>query len=138
MADLTYTPHRLRFLARRIATSTANEGDLSEAACKLAEAADRIDPTVLPIATRYEFGDPRLYQGNPRDHAELHDEPVIVVEWRGGATWAVMRRSAVWSEMGQVWEHEPIPSSRTPEFLERTRYDLRFALEIAARLAGVA
>lgn len=40
MTSPTYTPTRLRFIARRLATDTANDGDRSEAACLLMEAAD--------------------------------------------------------------------------------------------------
>ena len=40
----------------------------------------------------------------------------------GISRWAVVNRSCVLNKEGE-WEWEPIPSSRTDEYLARTRFD---------------
>lgn len=42
MASSLSTPYRMRFIARRLVTGTANKGDMSEAAFLLAEMADEV------------------------------------------------------------------------------------------------
>ncbi len=75
------------------------------------------------VADRYRF-EPN---GNP-----LHDRLVrdLRIEWRGETGWTVSYNGTVLNRFGQM-EYEPLPSSRTDEFIERTRY----SLEEAERLA---
>lgn len=93
-----------------------------------------------PIATRFQFLPQEVFAGEPRHTSYLVHPLSITVEWRGGGTWAVLRGSGwdpqlVWCEVDGVWEYEPIPSSRTSEFLARTRYPLDQAMAIGAVLA---
>lgn len=61
----------------------------------------------------------------------------VEVEWRGADQFAVRHLSSVLNKDGE-WEYEPMASSRTDEFKERTRFDFetakRLAREHAARL----
>lgn len=97
-------------------------------------------PPVQPTATRYEFRPSAMFEGAAADSAHLYDSDAIIVAWRGGATWAVMRGDwtpgTVWN--GESWEHELSASSRTPEFLTRCRFELDEALSIAAWLTDPA
>lgn len=88
-------------------------------------------------ATRYEFQPEAMFVGAPEDMPE-GDPFVISVEWRGGATWVVMRGSSgrVWCESASEWEFEPSPSNRDDDFIARTRYPLAQALAIGERLAA--
>ena len=54
----------------------------------------------------------------------------IVVEARGGGTWAVAQGGSVLAADG-LWEWEPMPSSRTDDFIARTRFSLDEALDRA-------
>lgn len=50
-------------------------------------------------------------------------------QFDGSIKWAVRKGSEVLNKKGK-WEYEPIPSSRTDKFLERTRFDsLESAIE---------
>lgn len=61
----------------------------------------------------------------------------VEVEWRSDDKFAVKHGGMVLTKEGE-WEYEPMPSSRTDEFKERTRFDFetakRLAREHAARL----
>jgi hypothetical protein len=57
----------------------------------------------------------------------------ISVERVAPGRWAVRRRSQCWD--GRAWVHEPIPSSRTARFKEKTRWPLDAALAKAKMLA---
>lgn len=52
------------------------------------------------------------------------------VEARGQGWWVVTNGGAVLNKDGQ-WEYEPLPSSRTDEFLARTRFTLSEAVKEA-------
>lgn len=94
---------------------------------------------LVPVATRYEFRPPEVFEGAPMDHARLYDWQAVVVCWRGGSTWAIQLGDPspvqVWCEKKKQWEWEPQPSSRSEAFMRRTRYPLDQALAIGARLA---
>lgn len=49
------------------------------------------------------------------------------VESRGDGTWAIKNGGCVLNVDG-VWEYEPSPSNRTPEFIARTRFGLAEAM----------
>lgn len=96
---------------------------------------------VSAVATTYQFIPAALLEGAARDHAiDAYPLHPIVVQWRGGDTWAVCRGEAsprmVWCEDVAEWEYEPIPSERDEAFLARCRYGLAQALIIGARLAN--
>lgn len=52
------------------------------------------------------------------------------VEHRGGNWWAIVD-GGMNMRHGGGWEHEPLPSSRGDDFLERCRFDLDTALRTA-------
>lgn len=54
----------------------------------------------------------------------------LMVEWRSEGKWAVVDCGCVLNSSGD-WEFEPLNSGRTDEFLERTRFNLDTALEMA-------
>jgi hypothetical protein len=58
----------------------------------------------------------------------------INVEYRGRDKWAVLRRGACLSSSG-TWDYEPQPSSREDDWLDRHRFDLDTALELAKQHA---
>lgn len=58
----------------------------------------------------------------------------VCVEWRGENQYAVTHHRQVLTRDGQ-WEWEPLPSSRTPDFIARTRFDLGTARRLAAEQA---
>lgn len=94
-----------------------------------------------PYATEYMFLPAEMFKGAPMDTAHLYHPHAITVAWRGGATWAVLQgpRSTpqfVWSEEEGEWVYEPLPSSRTDEFIAATRFTLDEALSIGRRLAA--
>jgi hypothetical protein len=81
---------------------------------------------------------------------DMHDAPasamdagtwVVTVEDRGHGKWAVIygsggRRPMVLSnQRGGEWDYEPIPSSRTDEWLDAHRFDLDTALKHAEQQA---
>jgi hypothetical protein len=59
----------------------------------------------------------------------------INVEYRGSNLWAIVHHSSnVYGKTG-MWDYEPIPSERTDEWLEKYRWSLHDALEIAQKIA---
>lgn len=89
---------------------------------------------IVAHATKYEFQVEAVFQGKPMDSADIYDHRAITVEWRGGATWAIVRGSEVWCDGSGEWE--PSPSNREDDFLSRTRYTKAMALHLAVRLAN--
>jgi len=59
----------------------------------------------------------------------------ITVESRGDGMWAVLDGRWCLNRDGG-WEHEPMPSSRTEEFLARCRFPLEEAVVRAAAAHG--
>jgi len=55
----------------------------------------------------------------------------IAVEFRGLGSWAVLDGGHCLNRDGG-WEREPLPSSRTEEFMSRCRFSLDEAVEMAA------
>jgi hypothetical protein len=51
--------------------------------------------------------------------------------------WAVRKRGWCWNTEDDVWEHEPLPSSRDEEFYERCRFTLDQALVLAATIRRI-
>jgi len=62
----------------------------------------------------------------------FESHPSIRVEWRGPASWAIVDYGIVLNKDNQ-WEHEPSPSNRSDDFIERTRYPLNEALRRALK-----
>ncbi len=60
----------------------------------------------------------------------------LYVESRGITGWVVSDGSAVRNTLGE-WEYEPRPSSRTEDFILRTRRPLEEAVRMATELAGM-
>jgi len=57
----------------------------------------------------------------------------LLVEARSEATWAIITGNAVLNHDGE-WEHEPMPSHRSDDFIARTRWpSAREAIEFAKR-----
>jgi hypothetical protein len=56
----------------------------------------------------------------------------ITIEERSDAKWAVVDGGMVLNADGE-WVFEPQPSSRTPEFLARTRFSFRTATKLAIK-----
>ena len=67
----------------------------------------------LNHVTQFSFG--------PRD-----DQVHIVLVNDDKEQWAIRRNGFVFNRNGK-WEYEPMPSARTDEFIERTRFDLESA-----------
>lgn len=57
----------------------------------------------------------------------------IEVCWRGPDRWAICDGTSVLNDNGD-WEHEPLPSSRSDDFLERTRFPFEEAMILAEEL----
>jgi len=55
----------------------------------------------------------------------------ITVEFRDAGSWAVLDGRHCLNRDGG-WEREPLPSSRTDEFMSRCRFSLDEAVELAA------
>ena len=68
----------------------------------------------LAKATRFEFGD-------------------VVAEARGYDKWAVIYHGGVYDRRAEKFVYEPMPSSRTEEFLAATRFTRDEAIELAMR-----
>lgn len=51
----------------------------------------------------------------------LKENPAIHIEARGYGKWAITHMGNVLDKTGE-WEWEPMPSSRTEDFLQRTRW----------------
>lgn len=60
--------------------------------------------------------------------------PFATVEKRGTHSWCISRNGSVLANTGE-WVYEPLPSSRTDEFIASTRFTLDFALDKARELA---
>jgi hypothetical protein len=58
----------------------------------------------------------------------------ITVERTAPGRWAIRRRSRCLDRDG-AWVHESIPSERSDDFLERCRFDLDTALDMARQVA---
>jgi len=58
----------------------------------------------------------------------------IIVDYRSPEEWAIVDTGACWSEENQEWIPEPIPSNRSEDFLNKTRYPLDEAIRIAQTL----
>lgn len=50
--------------------------------------------------------------------------------------WAVRNMSRCWNAGTGTWDHEPIPSDRTGEWLAEHRYDYDTAIRIAREICG--
>ncbi len=59
---------------------------------------------------------------------EGHDDLYLTVEYRGKDRWGVFSASGSALARDNVLELEPFPSSRTEEYLSRTRYTLGDAM----------
>jgi hypothetical protein len=59
----------------------------------------------------------------------------LTVERRNIDQWAVIHFGFCYSREHGDFEHEPLPSSRTEEFVARTRFSFDEAKQIALRLA---
>lgn len=80
--------------------------------------------TPEPFATNY------LVTWLDRDHPEATIWAVRI-EWRGDDRWAVCTGNTAVLGRNGMWHHEPLPSSRTDQWLA----DHRFSLEEAWSLA---
>jgi len=58
----------------------------------------------------------------------------VNIEWRGDDKYAVTHLSSCLNDVGE-WVHEPIPSSRTDEFIAATRFDYDIARRWAIAVA---
>jgi hypothetical protein len=54
----------------------------------------------------------------------------LVIASRGHGKWAVTDRFQNVLNRDQEWEHEPMPSNRTDEFIARTRFSLDEAFSL--------
>ena len=61
----------------------------------------------------------------------LNDD--LLIKWRGHDRWAITDRFQNVMLRNGEWEHEPMPSNRSEEFLERTRFTLDEAFEIVGQ-----
>lgn len=84
-------------------------------------------PTIQPRVTEYTVN------ALPDDHddASLF---AITVTYRGHGKWAIRRYSRCLSANG-TWNHEPIPSECTDEWLSTHRFDEQTALRLAVEAA---
>jgi hypothetical protein len=69
----------------------------------------------------------------PDDHIN-YDLYAVQVQWRGGETHAVVRHKRCLNAAGE-WDWEPLPSSRTDEWIADHRFDYHTALRLAAEVA---
>lgn len=60
----------------------------------------------------------------------FESNPRIKVEWRGTGLWAITNAGHCLNKDNQ-WEYEPLPSNRSDDFIERTRFTLNEALRRA-------
>ena len=58
------------------------------------------------------------------------DQEDMRIQWRGDDRWAIFNGASCLNRLGE-WEYEPLPSSRTDEYLERNRYSLDEAMTVA-------
>jgi hypothetical protein len=68
----------------------------------------------------------------PLDHPDMEHAHhwTITVEWRGENTWAVKHFGYTLTRGGE-WEYEPRPSAREDDYLDRCRFGLAEALDLA-------
>lgn len=66
------------------------------------------------------------------DEERTRSRDEVMIEWRGGDTYCVRAVGNVLDRDGD-WVYEPMPSSRTDEFIQATRFTLAEALERAAK-----
>jgi hypothetical protein len=66
---------------------------------------------------------------------KLRFGPELTVESRGRSQWAVCQPGEVLNASGE-WEWEPQPSSRTHEFIARTRFTFAKAVTFAREIAN--
>lgn len=59
----------------------------------------------------------------------------ITVEYRGRGRWAICQSSFVYSKSSKAFIYSPMPSSRTEEHLDDTRFTFAKAIKIAEQLA---
>ncbi len=59
----------------------------------------------------------------------------IQVQWRGKEDWCVFEDGLVLNKAGD-WEYEPLPSSRSEEFTQHTRFDRDTAIRLAKEKAN--
>lgn len=84
--------------------------DVRDLSKRLAEAERR-----LAMATEFTLGDD------------------LIISSRGHGKWAVKDRFSNVMNAAREWEYEPMPSSRTHEFIARTRFSLEEAFALAQR-----
>jgi len=70
-------------------------------------------------------------------HATVFLFEPYTIEKRGEDQWAVCNAGCCWSKSNEGFIYEPMPSSRTPEFIEDTRFELEEAIEIVQKLIEV-
>lgn len=58
----------------------------------------------------------------------------ISVQWRGKQDWCVFEGGTVLNKAGD-WEYEPLPSSRSEDFVAHTRFDRDTAIRLAKEKA---
>jgi hypothetical protein len=59
----------------------------------------------------------------------------VTVEYRGERSWAIMWRGCSWDWLRGGWDWEPLPSSRSDEWLRKHRYrNVVVALAVAKKL----
>lgn len=61
---------------------------------------------------------------------ELDKDAEVFVEERGEGQWAIVQHGFTLNAHG-AWAHEPLPSSRTPEYLKANRWSTPEACETA-------
>jgi hypothetical protein len=85
---------------------------------------------IVPVVTAYEVC------AVPPDEAGNYLSWIVTVErTHHSGKWAVRRGKRCYDADG-VWDWEPLPSSRTDEWLANYRFDLETALRIAKEVAS--
>lgn len=82
---------------------------------------DKIVNLLIPVRS--------LVKGSDEVYLELRQGP-------DGDHWAFTLRGLVCDENGN-WEYEPMPSSRTDEFIARTRFTFEQAIELLGRMQAL-
>ncbi len=106
--ELTFILLGLGFRVRYNYAETEKVQGIQE---QLKEISNELDAKIAP--TKYRVGSERLY-----------------IEERGNDLWAVTDGAYVLNTNGE-WEYEPFPSSRTKEFIARTRFSFSEAKRLA-------
>jgi hypothetical protein len=87
---------------------------------------------LLLYATRFSV--PPSHEVKAKLFADDEIDPVVFIESRASDRWTVLRPGAGCAlNRNLLWEHEPIPSSRTDDFRWRTRFTLDEALALIGR-----